>query len=72
MKRLTDAVTDLKELSLPREPYAAAKYLLIFAEDKIRKDNYEIHNKTNNEISPTFRRSLEDLIDAIQNVTIYL
>lgn len=72
MKELTDAVEGLKESSLPREPYAAAKYLLLFAEDRIRRDNYEIHNKTNNEMSTIFRRALENLIEAIQDVTVYL
>jgi hypothetical protein len=62
MKQLEEAVSILKETSLPREPYAAAKYLLLFAESELRKGfkNQE------------YTDGLEDLVEAIQTITVYL
>lgn len=62
MKQLEEAVSTLKETSIPREPYAAAKYLMLFAEQQLDKDG----------LNPQYRTGLMKLINAIQGVTIYL
>jgi len=62
INKLEDALLILKQTSIPKEPYAAAKYLMLFAEQQLDKDG----------LNPQYRANLMKLVNAIQGITIYL